>query len=57
MYIGDAVDSDIRMVQGDGNTSDYKEFDPFGARLEKISPRDKEKFDPYRYRYGMADRG
>lgn len=27
------------------------------ARPEKISPRDKEKFDPYRYRYGMVDRG
>ncbi|MDO5619002.1 RHS repeat-associated core domain-containing protein [Kocuria sp.] len=57
MYIGDPVDSDIRMVQGDGSTADYKEFDPFGARPEKISPRDKEKFDPYRYRFGLVDRG
>lgn len=57
MYIADPVDSDIRMVEDDGGSSDYKEFDPFGAREERISPRDKDKFDPYRYRFGLVDHG
>lgn len=38
MYIADPVDADIRMVEDDGGSSDYKEFDPFGAREEKYSP-------------------
>lgn len=57
MYIADPIDSDIRMVKDDGGSSDYKEFDPFGAAPEKYSPRDKDKFDPYRYRYGIVDHG
>ena len=51
MYIADPVDADIRMIDDDGGSSDYKEFDPFGARDEKYSPRDKDKCDPFRYRF------
>jgi len=57
MYIADPIDSDIRMVKDDGGSSDYKEFDPFGAAPEKTLLRDKDKFDPYRYRYGIVDHG
>ena len=57
MYISDPVDSDIRLVKDDGTTSTYKEFDPYGARDEKTTVVSRDVFDPYRYRFGMVDRG
>ena len=57
MYISDPIDSDIRLVEDDGSSSDYKEFDPYGARHEVYAPSDRDKFDPFRYRFGLVDRG
>lgn len=57
MYISDPVDSDIRLVKDDGATSTYKEFDPYGARDEKVTVVPRDVFDPFRYRFGLVDRG
>ena len=57
MYISDPVDSDIRLVKDDGTTSTYKEFDPYGAREEKTTVVPRDVFDPFRYRFGLVDRG
>lgn len=57
MYISDPVDSDIRLVKDDGSSSAYKEFDPYGARDEKVTVVPRDVFDPFRYRFGLVDRG
>ena len=57
MYISDPVESDIRLVKDDGTTSTYKEFDPYGARDEKTTVVSRDVFDPFRYRFGLVDRG
>ena len=57
MYISDPIDSDIRLVEDNGASADYKEFDPYGARDEVYAPSDRDKFDPFRYRFGLVDRG
>lgn len=57
MYISDPVDSDIRLVKDDRATSTYKEFDPYGARDEKVTVVPRDVFDPFRYRFGLVDRG
>ncbi|MDO4897718.1 MAG: RHS repeat-associated core domain-containing protein, partial [Rothia sp. (in: high G+C Gram-positive bacteria)] len=57
MYISDPVDSDIRLVKDDGSSSTYKEFDPYGARDEKVTVVPRDVFDPFRYRFGLVDRG
>lgn len=58
MYLSDPVDAEVRLVKDDASTSTYKKFDPYGARDEKypvVASRDV--FDPFRYRFGLVDRG
>lgn len=57
MYISDPVDSDITLVKDDGVTATTKEFDPYGARDEKVTVFSRDVFDPFRYRFGLVDRG
>lgn len=57
MYLSDPVDAEVRLVKDDGASSAYKEFDPYGARDEKVTVVSRDVFDPFRYRFGLVDRG
>lgn len=45
------------MVKDDASTTMAKEFDPYGAREETSSVMSRDVFDPFRYRFGLVDRG
>lgn len=57
MYLSDSVDSDIRLVKDNATTANFKEFDPYGARDEITTVVPRDVFDPFRYRFGLVDRG